>query len=125
MNKAVICIGSNEDKEANIASSRLLLSKIFSNIVYSETCITKPYGRNYENDFINQLGIIHTEQTKDEVSLILKSIEIEMGRTSLDKEEGIVIIDIDLIIWNDEILKPEEMARTYIKNILTTLPLAI
>ncbi len=121
MNKALISIGSNENKEINIVSCQLLLKEIFSKIIYSKTCITAPYGTNYKTDFINQLAVVSTDKTKDEVSSLLKSLEIKMGRTPDDKKKGKVIIDIDLITWNNDILKPEEMNRNYIKNIISEL----
>ena len=41
-----------------------------------------------------------------------------MGRLPSHKEEGIIIIDIDLMQWNNEILKPEDFERHYIQPLL-------
>ena len=37
------------------------------------------------------------------------------------KEKGIVKIDIDLVIWNEEVLKPADVSRKYIVDLLPSL----
>lgn len=121
MNKALLSIGTNENKEANLALCHQLLNNVFEEIHYSETSITEPYGVKYHNDFLNQLAIAYTEKGKEDICQRLKKIEKEMGRNASDKETGMVIIDIDLVIWNEEILKPTDITRSYIADLLPTL----
>ncbi len=121
MNKALLCIGTNEDTETNLRLCHQLLNSSFGEISYSDTSVTTPYGAHYKNDFLNQLAVIYTDQDKEGVRLKLKSIERQMGRESHDKEKGIVKIDIDLVIWNDEVLKPADVSRKYIVDLLPSL----
>lgn len=121
MNKVLLSIGTNEDRETNLILCHRLLDESFEEINYSDTSITTPYGAHYKNDFLNQLAIAYTHKDKEEISLLLKSIEKEMGREKTDKEKGVVKIDIDLIIWNGEILKPTEISRNYIADLLPSL----
>lgn len=121
MNKALLSIGTNEDKELNLDLCHQLLDNSFEQISYSDTSITTPYGNSYKNDFLNQLAIIYTDQKREDVYKLLKSIEIQIGRNPSDKEKGIVKIDIDLVIWNDEILKPADISRSYITDLLSSL----
>lgn len=121
MNKALLSIGTNEDRDSNISLCHKLLGNIFHEIHYSKTSITTPYGSNYKNDFLNQLAIVYTDKEKDDVLHLLKCMEKEMGRKPADKEMGIVKIDIDLIIWNDEVLKPSEISRSYIAGLLSSI----
>ncbi|MDR0824068.1 MAG: 2-amino-4-hydroxy-6-hydroxymethyldihydropteridine diphosphokinase [Prevotella sp.] len=121
MNKALLSIGTNESKEINLALCHQLLDGLYQDIHYSDTSVTTPYGVHYKSDFLNQLAIIYTDKEKEEVYKSLKSIEKEIGRTPLDKEEGIVKIDIDLVIWNDEVLKPADINRSYITDLLPSL----
>lgn len=121
MNKALISIGTNEDREDNLARCHQLLDRLFSNITYSATSLTTPYGNSYKNDFLNQLAFVYTEKDKSDIHQLLKSLEKEMGRSSNDKEKGIVKIDIDLVIWNDEVLKPADISRSYIADLLPSL----
>jgi len=121
MNKGLISIGSNKNRNNNLACCQQILKTIFPDIVFSNISVTKPYGNNYRYNFINQLAFIHTIKEKEEVICLLKSLETDMGRTISDKKKGIVIIDLDLVIWNKEILKPEDVERGYIKGLLPGL----
>ncbi|MDH6310628.1 2-amino-4-hydroxy-6-hydroxymethyldihydropteridine diphosphokinase [Dysgonomonas sp. PFB1-18] len=121
MNKALLSIGTNEDRETNLILCHQMLNDLFEEIHYSETSITTPYGSAYKNDFLNQLAIGYTSKNKEEVTPLLKSIEKQIGRKASDKAKGIVKIDIDLVIWNEEVLKPGEISRDYIADLLPTL----
>lgn len=121
MNKALISIGTNVNRETNLALCHELLNEAFSEITYSKTSITTPYGNTYKDDFLNQLAFIYTSGTKEEILKKLKSIEKKIGRNAIDKVSGSVKIDIDLVIWNEEILKPDDMERSYIIDLLPSL----
>lgn len=121
MNKALISIGTNVDREANLTLCHELLNEAFSEITYSKTSITTPYGNIYKDDFLNQLAFIYTSEAKEEILKRLKSIEKKIGRNVTDKVNGSVKIDIDLVIWNEEILKPDDMERSYIIDLLPSL----
>lgn len=121
MNKALICIGTNEDTTVNLEKCRQLLNRIFNDIHYSAMSVTAPYGAIYKNDFLNQLAIVYTKENKPFVADTLKKIEKEIGRNNADKEKGIIKIDVDLVIWNEEVLKPSEISRSYIADLLPSL----
>ncbi|EGK00025.1 2-amino-4-hydroxy-6-hydroxymethyldihydropteridine diphosphokinase [Dysgonomonas gadei] len=121
MNKALLSIGTNEDRESNLSLCHQFLNNIFTDISYSDSSVTMPYGTIYRNDFLNQLAVIYTDRDMDEVIRLLKSIEKDMGRNGADKKNGIVKIDIDLVIWNNSVLKPEDFTRSYIADLLASL----
>lgn len=121
MNTALLSIGTNEDMEANLAFCHKLLDDNFNDITYSDTSFTVPYGAHYKNNFLNQLALIYTDKDLNKISLLLKSFEKQIGRTSSDKEKGIVKIDIDIVSWNDEIIKPNDFGRSYITDLLPSL----
>jgi 2-amino-4-hydroxy-6-hydroxymethyldihydropteridine diphosphokinase len=58
---------------------------------------------------------------REELVLELKNIEKKMGRLPEHKPIGKIIIDIDLIKWDDEIVKPEDYKRSYIRDLLPEL----
>lgn len=120
MNKALISIGSNCDRENNLILCRKLLNESFDNILYSQTLITMPYGKVYKNDFLNQLAVIETNENQEEINKKLKSIEKVIGRDRNDKISGYVKIDVDLVIWNNHVLKEEDMKRSYVAELLDT-----
>ena len=49
-----------------------------------------------------------------EITLYLKSIEREAGRTSEEKKQEIVRLDIDLLSCDNRVYKPEDLKRDYI-----------
>ena len=111
-------MGSNENGRENLSVCRHLLESVFADIVFSDISITAPYGKVYTNDFTNQLAFAYTTKPIEEVLRQLKVFEQKMGRDARDKQTGVVIIDIDLVIWNDKVLKPEDMQRTYVAELL-------
>lgn len=121
MNQLILSLGSNTNSEINMIDCRKKLSELFSNIVFSKTSLTMPYGDKYTLNFLNQLALINTNLGQRDIETILKKIEVEMGRSSNDKEQGIVKIDIDLIKWNETFLRSSEWERSYIKDLLPSL----
>lgn len=121
MNKALISIGTNENREENLALCHLLLREKFTDISFSATSITAPYGRNYKENFLNQLAVVQTDLAQEEIATLLKSFERKIGRTDDDKPQGKVKIDIDLLIWNEEVLKFTDLKRSYVADLLRSL----
>ena len=57
-----------------------------------------------------------TEMEKEAIVNALKRIEIKAGRRPEDKTAEKVPLDIDLLVYGNEILKPKDMERTYIRK---------
>ena len=51
----------------------------------------------------------------------LKKIETDLGRTESSRQKGEIAIDIDLLKWDDTILKASDLERDYIKKLLAAL----
>lgn len=118
MNEGLLCIGSNIDRKSNLEHCQRILMQIFDSIQFSDTLVTAPYGERYNDDFLNQLAFIKTTRESDDVIELLKGIERQLGRMREDKILGVVKIDIDLITWNDSILREEDWERSYIRGLL-------
>ena len=123
MNKILISIGSNEHREKNISLCREMLSSRFGQIVFSKAIESKPYGEQYSNMFVNQLLEIRSESTIEEVNQVIKDIEHRLGRKPEHKALGRVPIDVDILIWNDVILKHEDMQRDYVGVLMREMDL--
>jgi 2-amino-4-hydroxy-6-hydroxymethyldihydropteridine diphosphokinase len=67
------------------------------------------------------LAVFHSDLPLDEVIQKLKMIEFAMGRQPRDKDAGKVIIDIDLLQYGDEIVRPDDYERAYVQSLLTQL----
>jgi 2-amino-4-hydroxy-6-hydroxymethyldihydropteridine diphosphokinase len=44
----------------------------------------------------------------------LKSWEAECGRTPESKQKGVVPIDLDIVMWNSEVVRPVDYSRSYV-----------
>lgn len=121
MNKYLLCIGSNTDREFNMQKCKEKLSTLYPDIEFSEMIETEPVGDGYIESFFNQLVIIETNEEQSIVDQKLNGIEIELGRLSTDKSNGIVKIDVDLLAVNETIIKQDDFKRPYIPQLLAKI----
>lgn len=118
MNKTVLGIGTNTDVCFNMKQAIDYLYYYFPNIKFTSTIETDPFGAVYTASFLNAIAYFETNLSKDEIQLILKTIEKNMGRLPSHKSEGVIIIDIDLVQLNNEILKSDDFERDYMQQLL-------
>ena len=86
---------------------------------------TEAIGSGFLSPFSNQVARLTTPLSAEEVRTILKSIEKENGRLPEDKAKGIVKLDIDLLMYDDTVLKPKDMEKSYIYKGMKVLGLNI
>lgn len=120
-----ISIGSNEQRKDNLELARRRLSEIFPGIRFSAEEETEPLFFSRPNLFSNQVARFVSDWQVGEVTARLKSIEQEAGRTSEEKKQEIVRLDIDLLVCDSVIYKPEDLKRDYIARGLKELMLDI
>lgn len=115
-NKYLIILGSNSNRGANITSASQRLCQLFPVHLAAEAVETAPIGMPNSLPFTNRCLAVLTDKSYDELRIICKALEKEMGRKVEDKNNGIVKIDIDIVAMNGTVLKPEDYARDYAKN---------
>ena len=120
MSTILLSIGSNTFARTNIDKARRMLTRLFPGIVFSESILSEPDDERYSFLFRNVLAMAETDYSPVEVIDKIKQTERAIGRSPRDKYQGKVIIDIDLIRYNDEILRPEDFQREYLQQLLTT-----
>lgn len=123
-NRVVLCLGSNSDCESNIHSAGGLLREYFCPIYFSEPVYTEPVGLPASGLFLNQVVVAYTDRQPEEVKLSLKKMETQLGRMPESKKSGVIPVDIDLLQWNDRILKAEDLQRDYVVKGLKSIPFA-
>jgi 7,8-dihydro-6-hydroxymethylpterin-pyrophosphokinase len=120
-NRIIIGIGSNQKAEENMAKVEVELRDYFPEISFSEAVNTIPEGSNYASSFLNKVAIAYTTDRPEEIIVCFKFIEQLLGRTPADKRVGSIPIDLDLLQWNDLVLKADDMERDYVKAGLASL----
>lgn len=121
-NKLVICLGSNFEKEKNMRSAADLLRGYFPSIRFSELACTEPVGLPLSGPFLNQMAIAGTDAPVEEVRRAFKEMEASLGRTADSKRKGQVPIDIDLLRWNERIVKPADWNKEYVRLLFHSFP---
>lgn len=114
MNFAVLSLGSNStDKESQMKNAIKQMKQIFDNVVVSEIYEVPAYN-GIDASYLNSVMVVLTTMPIDNVNSLLKRWEIECGRTSESKQKGVVPIDLDIVIWNSEVLRPIDYSRSYV-----------
>ena len=110
----LLCIGTNYYRAAHMAYARKDLEKHFPNIRFSKEMETEAIGSRFLSPFSNQVAILETTLSAEEVCTILKQIELDLGRLPTDKSYGVVKMDIDLLMYDDNVLKPQDLEREFV-----------
>ena len=112
----VIGLGSNDPGPARILSAQSALRAAFPGVRFSTLRQTRPVGFPSPRWFHNQVALCTTALTRDEMTAFLKQMETAHGRRPEDKARGIVKLDLDLLCYDGEVLKPEDWVRDYVKE---------
>lgn len=110
----LLCLGSNVDRCTQMASAREALKHHFPNIRFSEEMTTDAISDIFLSPFSNQVAKMETSLSIEEIRTTLKQIEKENGRLPEDKAQGIVKLDIDLLMVDDVVLKPKDMEKDFV-----------
>ena len=112
-NSCTIGLGSNTpDREYQIKKAIEhicgYLSKCDISSVYES-----PAFNGKDKPYLNAVIHGYASQDYDSVIKFLKDWEASCGRTQVDTLEGIIPIDLDLVIWNQHIKRPKDFERHY------------
>ncbi len=106
MQQVFVSIGSNIDPRNNIEEARIILGNLFD-CTFSGLYETRAEG--FEgNDFINSVVGFETDLQLIELRDKLKQIEKKMGRTDIQKGMSDRIIDLDIILYGDQVIEDDD-----------------
>ena len=113
MAKVFLGLGTNlGDKRNNLLTAvNHIEEKIGKVTSLSSFYETEPWGFKSDNSFLNAALCVETPLEPVAILNIIKEIEIEMGRTqkSVNKVYSDRPIDIDILLYDDMIIKSEEL----------------
>jgi len=125
MAKIYISIGSNIDAENNVRIAIHALQDHYGKLILSSVYESEAVGFDGDN-FLNLVVGLKTDEDVHTVATTLRKIEDENGRTRDGPRFSSRIVDLDLLLYDDLILKEEglELPRDEItKNAFVLLPL--
>ena len=75
LNRVIIGLGSNLDKEKNMAAAVRLLEDCFVSIRFSAAVYTEPVGMNNPALFLNRVAVAFTSEEPDRLVAAFKQTE--------------------------------------------------
>jgi len=121
VNRAVIGLGSNIDPEENIRRAKDAIAGEFNLIKSSSFVETEPVGYKDQDRFLNGALLIETELNAQGLESWLKMLESELGRVKTDNKHGPRSIDLDILVWNGEIVDGEVYEREFLRRSIEEL----
>lgn len=116
MNEVIIGIGSNINANKNIAKMLEILEREVTVLQVSSLIKTKPIGIENQADFTNGAVKISTKLERNDLNKLLKQIEDQMGRDRSVAKFGPRCIDLDITVWNDEIVDEDYYTRDFLRK---------
>ena len=122
-NIVVIGVGSNIEPDKNIREAQNAIANHFNLIKASSLTKTKPIGCMDQDNFLNCAFLIETNMDSSTLKSWLKDLEKKLGRIRTENKNGPRTIDLDIVVWNEEIVDTEVYEREFLRNsILELLP---
>lgn len=118
MHNVVICIGSNVTEcHKEMTQAIEWLMSVLVNSRSTSPYYTPPEGLDTGNTpFLNAVMEGDTHLTSTQLETEFKNYELQRGRTAAHKAQKHIIIDLDLVCYDNEILRPEEFATAYFRT---------
>lgn len=112
----VLSLGSNcGDRMANVREAAGWIVALLYNVRFSTLYETEEIhgaGSPYYNAVISGKCELSYERLNSE----LKQYEISRGRDDEARKMNIVPIDIDIVIWDDDVLRPSDYAHSFFQR---------
>lgn len=88
------------------------VSSKFGDVVSSDIYSTKSVSRGDDSKYYNAVVRLVSDYSAEELNEWCKMMESDMGRShSINNHE--VAMDIDVVVMNDEILRPKDFSRDF------------
>lgn len=114
MNRLILSIGTNSaDREWQMSQAIKRMKQLFKKIVVSDI-YEVPAHNGVDAPYLNAVMVATTSMSLEETNGLLKQWEALCGRTPVSKLQGVIPIDIDVVVWNDEVMRPVDYSRSYV-----------
>ena len=116
MNTCIVGIGSNIEAEKYIPLALEMIGNDCTILQTSSMVKTKPIGYADQDDFTNGAVKIETNWTRQELNRYLKQVEDQLGRDRTQIKFGPRTIDLDLMIWNGQVVDKDYYTRDFLRQ---------
>ena len=116
--RVLLSIASNHYQKMNLARARSRLGEVLSDMDFTEELWTEPVGTGKQTLYLNQLVKGNTTLTLCQLTERLKLMETECGRTERKRQMGLVTIDLDVLLYDNQQLHQKDWQRPYVTTLL-------
>lgn len=111
--EVVFSIGSNfSDRHASVSHGIDWLSTFLSDFRHS-TIYATPDCHGSNREYLNAVAAGKTIISPEELDSLCKKYEAECGRDENMRKNGDVPVDIDLVVYDNRILRPNDYKREF------------
>lgn len=111
--KALLSIGSNLQNAYEYVAEAILFLKSSFNVKKCSDIYFTPEINGKQQLYANAVLLLDTSLSCEELDLLLKNYEVEKGRTNECRVQNIVPIDLDIVIYNETILRPRDYSAQF------------
>ena len=115
-----MALGTNHEQELNMSQAKEMLSRLLDGIRFSSLAWTAPIGI-VSDHFLNCLAIGGTSLSLPSLLSAIKRIERKCGDTTSLRQENIVCMDIDILMYDDKRMHQGDWQRPYIQQLMNEL----
>lgn len=113
MNFVVLSLGSNcVEREKKMSHCIRWLFDLLSDVKVSSIYETSALN-GVDNNYLNAVLSGYTQYDHNVLNKKFKQYEIDCGRDKDNKIVGIVPIDVDIVMWNDKIIRNNDYMQAY------------
>jgi len=121
LNLVIVGVGSNINPGDNVQKAKELISEKYAIIKSSRFIKTKPIGYKDQDDFLNGGFLIETSLEQHLFKQFLNDIENRFGRIRTDNKNEPRTIDLDIVIWNGNVVDSDYYERDFLQTIVKEL----
>ncbi|MBQ6208616.1 MAG: 2-amino-4-hydroxy-6-hydroxymethyldihydropteridine diphosphokinase [Prevotella sp.] len=118
--QVILALGTNHEQELNMSQAKEMLSRLLDGIRFSSLAWTAPIGI-VSDHFLNCLAIGGTSLSLPSLLSAIKRIERKCGDTTSLRQENIVCMDIDILMYGDKRMHQGDWQRPYIQQLMNEL----
>ncbi len=94
------------------------LAEVCEVLARSRFIPTEPVGPPGQPTFVNGAVLVRTSLAQDGLRTRLKDIEHRLGRVRTDDKFAPRTIDLDLVVWNGQIVNSDVQARPFLQELV-------
>lgn len=120
-NDVIVGLGSNIDPDLNIEKAIHRIRERFVDIDCSRLVETDPIGFKDQARFCNGAVRFKTDLISEDLKQWLLNVETDFGRVRTENKNGPRTIDLDILIWNSEIVDEDVYGRDFLQSSIQEL----